>query len=226
MSQKKFYRTLLATATAAAIVTSTVIPAASIEAAPYQASAETRLATYLFTDVSKKYEDAVQFVYEKGILGFSTTRFGVEEMITRVDAAVMLAKVLELDVENAKPSGFKDVPSRGVKYVNALKEAGITSGKSKTEFGSYSNITRGELAMWIQKAYDLKGEGQISFLDVSSKYKEAVTALVKNGITQGVNSKEFGTNNPAKRGDYAIFLYRANALTPELKETKRYFISF
>ena len=47
-----------------------------------------------------------------------------------MDAAVLLANVLGLDTENAPDSGFKDVPERAKGAVNALKEAGITNGKT------------------------------------------------------------------------------------------------
>ena len=205
MSQEtKSYRKLLATATVATMVASSVVPVASA-------------ASYTFTDVAAKYADAVEYVYNKGIQGFSPTKFGVNENITRLDAAVMLAKVLELDVDQATSSDFTDVPTNRAKYVNALKEAGITSGKTATSFGSYQNITRGELAVWIQRAFELTGEEETSFTDVASRYTKAVSALVSNGITNGVAETKFGTNQPAKRGDYAIFLHRASQITPEQK---------
>ena len=58
--------------------------------------------------------------------------FGTYENIKRVDAAVFVVKALGLDVNTAPASGFTDVPARAVKEVNALKEAGITAGKSTT----------------------------------------------------------------------------------------------
>lgn len=202
--ETKLYRKLISTATVATVVASSVVPAASA-------------ASYQFTDVAAKYADAVEYVYNKGIQGFSSEKFGVHENITRLDAAIMLAKVLELDVDQAVASGFTDVPADRAKYVNALKEAGITSGKTATSFGSYQKITRGELAVWIQRAFELTGEEKLSFTDVASQYTTAVSALVSNGITNGVSEKQFGTNQPAKRGDYAIFLYRASEITPEQK---------
>ena len=65
-------------------------------------------------------------------------QFGTQTPIKRVDAAVLLANVLGLDTENAPDAGFKDVPDRAKGAVNALKEAGITNGKSTDKFGSYN----------------------------------------------------------------------------------------
>lgn len=165
-----------------------------------------------FTDVGSQYKDAVDFLVEKGATsGKTATLFGTYDNITRVDAAVLLAKLLDLntDVEN---SNFTDVPARGVKYVNALKAAGITSGKTAITFDSYATITRGELAIWIQRAFNLEGSNSVSFTDVSSRYVEAVSALVANNITQGYSSTSFGTTDKATRGQYALFLYRASKI--------------
>jgi len=194
---KKSYRMMVASTASAALVASAFVPAAS-------ANAEQ------FTDVSERYMDAVSFLVEIGATnGVSPSQFGTNMPITRVDAAILLANVLDLDTEGAEASGFTDVPSRGVGAVNALKEAGITNGKTATSFASYQTITRGELAIWLQNGFGLEGSSELEFTDVNERYQEAVEALVANEITNGISSTQFGVNNPAKRGDYAIFLHNA-----------------
>ncbi|MFJ7977694.1 S-layer homology domain-containing protein [Peribacillus sp. NPDC096379] len=197
------YLKFVATAATATLVVGAVAPLASAAS---------------FTDVSGKYKEAVDFVVSKGANGFSETSFGVSQDIKRVDAAVLLVKVLDLDIEAAPASGFTDVPNRAVKYVNALKAAGITNGKSATKFDADSKITRGELAIWIQKGFELKGDGTTGFTDVSDRYKQAVSALVTNKITSGTTPTQFGTDSHAKRGDYAMFLYKAANMNPEVAE--------
>ena len=198
--QFKSYKKFMATATTATLVATAVAPVAMAAG---------------FVDVSPKYQEAVDFVVSKGAKGVSETEFGVHENIKRVDAAVLLVNVLGLDYENAAPSGFTDVPERAVQHVNALKEAGITNGKTATTFDSHSLITRGELAVWIQKGFKLVGENEVSFTDVSKRYEEAVSALVDKGVTNGISKTEFGTSQNAKRGDYAIFLLRAHKTSTE-----------
>ncbi|RFU68325.1 S-layer homology domain-containing protein [Peribacillus saganii] len=190
----KSYRKFTATAATAVLVASAIAPAASAAG---------------FTDVPARYQDAVDFVVSKGVNGLTTTTFGTGDDIKRVDAAVMIAKVLGLSIDTAPPSGFTDVPERAAKYVNAIKAAGITSGKTATSFDSNSKITRGELAIWIQRGFELEGSGQLKFTDVSDRYETAVRALVSNKITNGVSETKFGVEQSAKRGDYAIFLHRA-----------------
>jgi trimeric autotransporter adhesin len=198
--QPKSYKKFVATAATATLVASAVAPAA------FAAD---------FTDVTGNYKEAVDFVVSKGVNGTSATTFGTSEAIKRVDAAVMLASVLGLDIEKAPASGLTDVPERAVKHVNALKAAGITSGKTATTFDANANITRGELAIWIQKGFALKATStSVAFTDVTDRYKEAVAALVDNKVTSGVSETAFGTNANAKRGDFAIFLHRAASTVP------------
>ena len=194
--KKNSYRKFIATAATATVVTSVVAPLASA-------------ATTEFQDVTDRYQEAVDFLVSKGAKGTTTTTFGTHENIKRVDAAVLLANVLGLDTKKASDSGFKDVPERARGAINALKEAKITNGKTADTFGSGDLITRGELAIWIQKGFDLKGFTNVSFTDVEGQYENAVEALVADEITKGISETKFGVHQNAKRGDYAIFLHKA-----------------
>ncbi len=83
MSQNsKSLKKFLATAATATIAVGAVAPVA--------------MAATNFADVASQYKDAVDFVASKGIQGFNDTTFGTYENIKRVDAAVMVAKVLVL----------------------------------------------------------------------------------------------------------------------------------
>lgn len=200
--QHKSYRKFIASAATVTMVTAVVAPAISAAG---------------FTDVTERYSDSVDFLLSKGAKGFSDSYFGVNEEIKRIDAAILTAKVLGLNIENAPASGFTDVPSRGVKAVNALKAAGITSGKTKTTFDSNSPITRGEVAIWLQKGFDLQGGADLSFKDVTKNYEAAVKALVANNVAKGMSAEKFGVNLNVKRGDFAIFLHKSSkavAVTP------------
>ncbi|CEG22555.1 Endoglucanase precursor [Planococcus massiliensis] len=164
-----------------------------------------------FTDVAQKYMPSVTYLIREDITkGYSDTKFGTGDPIKRVDAAIMLAKALKLDL-NDEPSGFKDVPKRGIEYVNALKAEGIINGKSATEFGSNDLITRGEMAIMLTRAYRMNAvTKETAFTDVGGRYREAVAALVEYHITNGKTATTFGTVDPITRGDYAIFLYKLN----------------
>jgi 5'-nucleotidase / UDP-sugar diphosphatase len=200
---KHSYRKFLATAATATLVVGAVAPVVS--------------ASKSFTDVPDRYSEAVNFLVAHGANGFSETSFGTNKSIKRVDAAILLANVLQLDTKNAPASGFTDVPSRATGAVNALKAANITNGKTAKSFGSDSSVTRGELALWLERAFKLEGTTTHSFSDVSARYESAIKTLVAKEITNGVSQTKFGVDQTAKRGDYALFLYRA-ALAKEKQD--------
>ena len=194
--RKDSFRKFIATAATATIATTIVGPAVSAD-------------TVEFKDVTDRYKEAVDFLVSKGAKGINQNQFGTHTPIKRVDAAVLIANVLGLDTEKAPDAGFKDVPDRAKGAVNALKKAGITNGKSTDQFGSSQPITRGEMAIWLQKGFDLKGSVELPFKDVKGDYVSAVEALYKNKIAEGINKNQFGINQPIKRGDFAILLHKS-----------------
>ncbi|PLS17832.1 hypothetical protein CVD28_09025 [Bacillus sp. M6-12] len=197
--QPKSYRKFVATAATATIVASALAPVASAAT---------------FTDVSDRYKEAVNYLVEQNITqGVTPTQFGVSQNIKRVDAAVMLAKALGLNTATAPASGFTDVPSRAEGAVNALKAAGVVNGKSATTFGADDNLTRGEVALILAKAYAITSvTKQLKFTDVSERYEQAVIALTENGITSGKSETKFGTADAITRGEFAVFVYKVETM--------------
>lgn len=168
------------------------------------------------TDVSERYLEAVNYLTSNNLAnGVSESKFGVDHQIERGNAAIILANALGMSDTDAPPSGFNDVPTRGVDAVNALKQAGIINGKSPTSFGFNDLLTRGEIALMLAdpSAYNLKGNTlSLPFTDVNARYKDAVAALASNGVTNGKSATEFGTNDPLTRGAFAIFIYKAEMI--------------
>ncbi|OCA88883.1 S-layer homology domain-containing protein [Pseudobacillus wudalianchiensis] len=199
--QLKPYRKFLATAATAALVATAVSPA-------YAAS---------FTDVSSNYKEAVDYLVSNKITdGISAAQFGTDLTIKRVDAAVMLAKALKLKVESVKDSGFTDVPTRAKAYVDTLKAAGIVDGKTAKTFDSEKNITRGEMAIMLAKAYKITGDkANLPFKDVAPRYQDSVAALFDHKITSGKLNGIFGIDQAIKRGEFAVFLYKLSKVEKE-----------
>ena len=201
--QPKSYKKFVATAATATLVASAVVPVAFADYA----------STAAFTDVSASYKVAVDYVVSENIAkGLTETQFGVSTTIKRGDAAIMLANALGINDEKAPASGFSDVPTRGVLAINSLKAKGIVSGKSATNFGFNENITRGEVALLMANvnAYNLKGDvANVKFTDVNARYLAAVAGLVEGKITNGKTATNFGTDNLITRGEFAVFVYKA-----------------
>ena len=206
-TSKNFKKFTVVGATAA-MVASAVVPAAAAEVNVRD-----------FTDVSKNYTVAVTYLVENGLSnGLTSSKYGIDTEVKRGDAAILLAKALGLQSTTAPASGFTDVPARAAVSINALKEAGIVNGKSATKFGFTDTLKRGEVALMLAnaKAYNLEGNvADMKFTDVSDRYKEAVAGMVANEITRGTSATKFGTDNPIKRGDFAIFVYKAETLAVE-----------
>jgi len=194
--QPKSYKKFVATAATATLVATAVAP--------------TALAAD-FTDVSSNYKVAVDYLVDQGIAqGLTETTFGVTSPIKRGDAAVMIAKALGLDTVNAPDQGFTDLNDRVAGAVNAIVEAEIASGKTETTFAPDLYITRQEMAKVIANAYGLTGENtENTFSDVNDNWDEYVDALVEAGITKGYEDGTFGATDDVTRGQFALFIYRA-----------------
>ncbi|WOV84718.1 S-layer homology domain-containing protein [Sporosarcina jeotgali] len=201
--QSKSYKKFVATAATATLVASAIVPVASAN-----------VTTSAFTDVPASYNEAVEFVVANNIAqGLTATQFGINSQIKRGDVAIMIAAAANLNDEKAPAAGFSDVPKRGALAINSLKAAGVISGKTTTKFGFEDNVTRGEAALMLQKAFKLEaGTTKNDFSDVSDRYDAAVDALVANKVTSGINAKQFGTQNNIKRGDFAKFLFALKEL--------------
>ena len=199
---KKF----IATGASVALVATAAVPAISAG----------EVKTTAFSDVSNRYEAAVNYLVNNNLSkGMTETTYGVNETIKRGDAAIILAQALDVMDPDAPSSGFTDVPERGTLAINSLKAAGIVDGKTATKFGFHDTLTRGEVALILSNAGAYNFEGNVSnllFTDVSSRYSKAVAGMVSNGITQGISSTQYGTGNAIKRGDFAVFIFRAETL--------------
>lgn len=203
------YKQFIAAGASAALVATALVPAVSAD----------EVKTAAFTDVSDRYELAIEYLVSQNLSkGLTATSYGINDSIKRGDAAIILAQALNVMDPDAPASGFTDVPTRGALAINSLKAAGIIKGKTATRFGFNDTITRGEVALMMSDAdaYNLKGDvSSLTFTDVNSRYADAVAGLMANGITEGVSKTQYGTGKSIKRGDFAIFVFRAEMLQVE-----------
>lgn len=162
-----------------------------------------------FTDVGKRYDEAVSFLYENEIVrGISSAKFGTSQTLTRGDAAVILANMLMLDTENAPDAGFKDLNARIRGSVNALAEIGVISGVTKTEFKPGLTLSRGAMAKFLATAFELEEYAEKTpFRDAGGVFKPYIESLYGAGITSGKTSTSYGTNLNITRGEFANLLY-------------------
>lgn len=173
----------------------------------------------VFTDVGHNYEEAVDYLVEKGITnGIGDGTFGTSRPIKRGDAAIFIGRARQLDLDNAPDQGFTDLNSRVADAVNAIVKAGIASGKSTTEFKPDANITRQEMARMLANAYGLTATGKAGFTDVSDRWIGYVSALEEHRITFGKGAGTFAPLDNLTRGEFALFIYRAEQVATDNPE--------
>ena len=113
----------------------------------------------------------------------------------------MIGRALNLE-GTKRGTSFKDVSANmfASGYIQSAADNKILSGYKDGTFKPYENVTRGEMALMISRAFDY------SYGNTTSGAERALTS---RGIAQGMGDGTFGTNLSIIRADFAIFLARA-----------------
>lgn len=91
----------------------------------------------------------------------------------------------------------------------ALHELSITKGCDVARFCPERNVTRGEMATMLVRAFELTGSsGDLFSDDDSSVHESAIETLAANGVTRGCASQNFCPDRQVTRGEMATFLSR------------------
>lgn len=183
--------------------------------------ASSNIASADFKDVPKNHSNYqhIDYLLDRGIIEDGEI-FGVKEIVTREEVAVMIAKALDLN-STPRDTIFKDVPksNKNSGYIQSAVEAGIIKGYDDGTFKPTSKVTRGHMATFISRAFELP-VGTKTFKDVrkgSTSY-EAVSQLVAAGITTGYEDNTFRPQNNLTRAHISAFLARAIQYQESLEE--------
>lgn len=105
--------------------------------------------------------------------------------------------------------------------INAIAAAGITKGCNPPDndrFCPDRSVTRGEMAAFLVRAFELTGPNDSAFVDTTGHLFAAdIAKLAANQITVGCGPPEAMTycpDDPVSRGEMATFLIRILELTP------------
>ncbi|OKL37691.1 cell wall hydrolase [Domibacillus mangrovi] len=161
-----------------------------------------------FIDVPNRAAKEVNYLAEGGIAnGSSATIFGADKTVTRMEAAAFIGRALQLD-GTQRVTNFKDVSSGSFAsgYIQSAVEKGILSGYDGGRFLPYNEVSRGEMAVMLSKAFNYNFGGTLS---------GAANALTSRGIASGLEDGSFGADQIIKRADFAVFL--ARAISPEFR---------
>ncbi|KGR80129.1 S-layer homology domain-containing protein [Ureibacillus manganicus] len=146
------------------------------------------------------------------IAGYPNGTFKADHSITRAEAAVIIAKALNLTASKAPT--FTDVSNTHFAYkqITAVQEAGIITGRAPGKFSPNENLTRAEMATILTKAYKLTGTSEVTFKDVTNKHwgYPFIQTLIANNLTSGYDDNTFRPNGNITRAEFAAFVDRVN----------------
>ena len=161
-------------------------------------------------------KDAIIYLAEKGIVkGKEQGKFYPNDNLTREELASILVSAFAKDTEEAEIA-FLDVPKDSWYYSAVAKavSAGIATGYSDEKFGSGDFVTRQDMVTMIYRAAVSNGipiaTAPVIFADeseIADYAKEAVGALTKSKIVNGMDFNHFVPNGLSTRAEAAKVVY-------------------
>lgn len=135
------------------------------------------------------------------INGYADGSIKVDANLTRAEAASMLAKIMEIDIENSQ-TNLKDIDKSWAKNIIAiLVEKNIMKGYEDGTFRPDQMITRAEFAEII-KNIDLKNRAESPFIDISGHWaEEAINQAYANNRINGYEDGTFRPDNKITRAE-------------------------
>jgi serine/threonine protein kinase len=174
-----------------------------------------------FSDVPTDYwaYNEIQYLSDFGIIkGYSDDTFKPSKPVTRAQAAVMIARALNLSLEN-RQNHYYDIPSDfwAVKEITAVTEEGIFPVFEK--FEPNLPLTRDIMAYVLTNAYYLPNfidDLKFTDIDYSNKYRENIAALLSNRITTGYMDNTYRPKGTVTRAQFSVFMSRV--LNPDFRK--------
>lgn len=162
--------------------------------------------------------NAILALSQDGVInGYKNSTFKPENSITRGQTAAMINRVLKLDATNNVK--FSDVAQSNdfAQDIAAMNEVGILKGYSNGKFGIYETLTRAQLAVIVDRAFELqeKADAQIKaasvYQDVPSSYwaHDAILALKSIDQTKVFQTSNFNLSEDASRAEFSAAIYSA-----------------
>jgi len=168
----------------------------------------------LFDDDDESvHEVDIEYIADLGITtGCADRLFCPDDVVTRGQMAAFLNRALGLEETDVD---FFDDDSSSVfeADIDELAASGITAGCAERRYCPEDNVTRGQMAAFLVRGYDLTDTGSAEFLDDDdSVFENDIRMLATAGITLGCNpptNNRFCPDDPVTRGQMASFLARA-----------------
>jgi len=177
---------------------------------------EDKTETKVFSDMGETpwAEDAVYFLYERGIVnGRTENSYAPEAFVTRAEFVKMVMVAMgDTDVQTS--TKFKDVATDAwyAPYVAAAAELGIVTGDENGNFNPEAQISREDMATilhrTIQGGKAVEAPEFSDSAEISDYAKTAVDFFAEKGVINGLGDGNFGPKKSATRAETAVMLYR------------------
>ena len=166
-----------------------------------------------FSDIaSSTFLEQIHWLFYEGITGgCGSGKYCPKSPVTRVQMAMFPVRGFGYPLTST--DYFTDDEGiTGESSINALREAGITSGCTATRFCPTANVTRAQMAIFLAKAKDLPPTAVDYFDDDDGKTGEsAINMMAEAGLTAGCGPRAYCPTQHVTREQMAAFLMRALA---------------
>ncbi|MBM7551686.1 S8 family peptidase [Thalassobacillus pellis] len=143
------------------------------------------------------------------INGYTDGTFRPGNKITREEVVTMIGRALGLNGER-RETVFTDVKVDyfGSGYIDSAYDENIVTGYPDQTFRPKSAITRGEVAVIIDRAFDFPEKSTEPFTDVHADkyYYEAVHVLKAHNLITGYNDGKFRPEQEISRAEFSAIL--------------------
>ncbi|WP_338449576.1 S-layer homology domain-containing protein [Niallia oryzisoli] len=168
---------------------------------------------YSDLDTSHQFYDEILYLAFEGIVkGYPDGSIRPNEEVTRASAAIMIGRALDLNGEQ-RATKFSDVGANQVAsgYIASAVAEGIIQGYPDGTYRPNETVTRGQMAIFLSRAFDLNMEVDAPFTDISSSMASYphIKRIFAENITQGYPDNTFRPNDKVTRAQFSAFLARA-----------------
>jgi spore germination protein YaaH len=158
-------------------------------------------------------ENDILFLYSKGFVGGRDTyHYAPDVGVTRAEAVAILSRIFDWQIASSNP--FTDVSTNYWAKEPILKayNHGIMRGVSATKFGPEQKLTRAQLAVILQRAFEIKATSEIrhDFKDVPQNHWAAyeIYTLKNKGLVAGRTTDKYAPDSVVTRAELATMIAR------------------
>jgi N-acetylmuramoyl-L-alanine amidase len=170
-------------------------------------------------DIPSKYSTEINYLVNKGMIaGYPGGYFKPDRPVTREEAATMIGRAIKLN-GTQRETAFTDVSSSSYAsgFIQSAYEKDIINGYGDDTYKPKREITRGEMAILISKAFNLTEMSNVFYNDVatSGTVYEAINQVSTAGIAAGYPGGSYKPNKSITRAEFALLV--ARSINPDFK---------